>query len=111
MICDKRITSHYRDCIISETIMLECCKASVDTKSEEWYTLFCCMNTFDEYERFNHRYQVLMTEICILFENNITASSSSGKTDSYEASFWYTLYNFAKSDKLRIGRISYFQSS
>ena len=40
------------------------------------------MNTFDEHEIFNHGCQVLMTEICILFENSIAASSTSGKTDS-----------------------------
>ena len=61
LICYKQITSHYRDYILSETIMLECCKASVYTKSEECYKLFCCMNTFDEHETFNHGCQVLMT--------------------------------------------------
>ena len=66
------------------------------------------MNTFDEHEIFNHGCQVLMTEICILFENSIATSSSSGKIDSYEVSFWYQLYNFAKSDKFRIDRIFYF---
>ena len=54
------------------------------------------MNTFDEHEIFNHGCQVIMTEIYILFENSIAASSSSGKTDSCEASFWYQLYNFEK---------------
>ena len=34
MICDKRIALHYRDYILSETILLEICKASVYTKSE-----------------------------------------------------------------------------
>ena len=108
MICDKRITLHYRDYILSETILLEICKASVYTKSEECYKLFCCMNKFDEHETFNHGCQVLMTEICILFENSIAASTSSGKTDSCEASFWYQLYNFTKSDKFKINMISYF---
>ena len=88
--------------------MFECCKASVYIKIEECYKLFCCMNTFDEYEIFNHRCQVLMTEICILFENSIAASSTSGKTDSRKALFWYQQYNFAKSDEFKIERISYF---
>ena len=34
--CDKRITFHYREIIISETINIDCCKASVDKKSEEY---------------------------------------------------------------------------
>ena len=79
MICDKRMISHYRDYILSGKIILECCKASVYTKPEECYKLFCCMNTFDEYETFNDECQVLMTEICISFENSIAASSTSGK--------------------------------
>ena len=91
--------------------MLECCKASVYTKSEECYKLFCYMNIFDEYDTFNHGCQVLMTEICILFDNSITASSTSGKIDSCETSLWYQLYNFAKSDKFKIERISYFPDS
>ena len=65
------------------------------------------MNTSDEHEIFNHGCQVLMTEIYIFFENSIAASSSSGKTDSCEVSFWYQLYNFAKCGKYRIDRISY----
>ena len=81
--------------------MFECCKTSVYIKLEECYKLFCCMNTFDEYELFYHRCQVLMTKIYILFENSIAASSTSGKTDSREASFWYQQYNFAKSDTFK----------
>ena len=88
--------------------MLECHQTSVYTKSEECYKLFCCMNTFDEHEIFNHGCQVLMTEICNLFESSIAASNTSGKTDSCEASIWYQLYNFAKMDKFKIERVSYF---
>ena len=47
LICDKRITYHYRDYIISQRIMLECYKSSVYTKSEQCYKLFCCMNIFN----------------------------------------------------------------
>ena len=87
LICDKRITSHYRDYIVSEKKMIECCKGSVDTKSERCYILFCCMNTFDEHETFNYWCQVLMTEILILFKISFVVSSYSGKTDLCEASF------------------------
>ena len=80
MICDKQITSHYRNYILSETMILEFCKASVYTKSEECYKIFCCMNTFDEHEIFNHGCQFLMTEICILFENSIAASTTCSNT-------------------------------
>ena len=58
--------------------MLDCCKVSVDTKSEECYILFCSMNIFDEHELFNLEYQIIMTEIFILFENIIAAINFSG---------------------------------
>ena len=57
-----------KDYIMSQTMMLECFKVRVDTKSEECYKLFCCMNTFDEHESFNLRFQVMLTKICILYE-------------------------------------------
>ena len=66
------------------------------------------MNTFDDHEIFNHGCQVLLINICILFENSIAASSTSGKIDSCETSFCYQLYNFTKSDEFKIERISYF---
>ena len=47
-----------------------------ETKEE---TATTCMNKFDEHETFNPGYQVLMTEICILFENSIASSSTPGK--------------------------------
>ena len=57
-----------KDYIMPQTMMLECFKVSVDTKSEECYKLFCCMNIFDEHESFNLRIQVMLTKICILYE-------------------------------------------
>ena len=36
------------------------------------------MNIFDEHELFNLEYQIIMTEIFILFENSIAAINFSG---------------------------------
>ena len=49
-----------------------------------------CMNKFDEHETFNHGYQVLMTEIYILFENSIASSSTPGKL--YLEIFYTNIY-------------------